>query len=156
MPPRPEPHLHSLADEQVAEAKEELKKAFILAAEGVYVEMFSKGIDAVWHEMLLDEQDFEEFSLRACGSIIGHAQNTGSGPISFVRAYEQRYGKLPLIWFRDWEGVVDESLYEGYLKHGNVVSAWICNPSHNCAMVQMHGSQPAGDSNQVIDSLKSE
>jgi hypothetical protein len=64
------PEKHKLSKEQVELSKHELAKAFKLSSEGIYVEMFSEGIDSVWHEMLADQKAFEKFSNDACGQVI--------------------------------------------------------------------------------------
>jgi hypothetical protein len=129
------PDKHNLSTEQVILSKDELRKIFNLTAQGIYVEMFSEGIDQVWHELIEDKETYEAFSKEACGYIIGHGENKDEGLVSFVEAYERRYGKLPRIWFFDANGVFDENRYAEYLSTGNIISAWVCNPTHNCAAV---------------------
>ena len=41
-------------------AKQELKKVFFLASNGVDVKMFSKFIDSIWHELLKDKNIVKE------------------------------------------------------------------------------------------------
>lgn len=134
--PRSDSGEHSLSAEQVELARDELRKVFRLAAENIYIEMFSEGIDAVWHQMLEDESSYEAFSMAATdGLIIGHAPTTGAGTVQFIESYERRYGKLPRIWFYNAEGQFDQAGYDQYLQTGNVISRWICTPTHNCAVI---------------------
>lgn len=113
-------------------AKAELAKAFQLAADGVDVKMFSKFIDGVWHDMAEDEEAFERFSLEACGHVISHAETSGEGAITFIDAYEERFGKMPDVWFMDAQGRLDRDLFAKHILEGQVVTGWDCTPTHNC------------------------
>jgi hypothetical protein len=124
-----------LSAEIKAAAKEELVKVFKLASQGYPVEMFSTAIDDVWHEMLGDKRSYEEFSISACGAVIGHAETSGQGLISFVKAYESAYGKLPAIWFTQRNGTFDDNRYRQYITSGVVTAGWDCTPTHNCARI---------------------
>lgn len=129
-------HLPQLADDQIQEAKVELGKMFRLAAEGVHIEMFSTGIDAVWHELSRDSVRYEDFCLASCGAVIGHGESSGQGHITFIKAYEEKYGKLPKIWFLQRSGKYDEERYKTYLDTGEVTSGWDCTPTHACMPVR--------------------
>ena len=124
-----------LDDAQKKAARTELAKIFKLAAQGHPVEMFSTAIDDVWHDMLMDRQAYEAFSLQESGAIIGHATTSGEGLISFIKAYEAAYGKLPEIWFTQRNGTYDSARYKQYLNSGVVRAQWDCTPTHNCARV---------------------
>ena len=119
-------------DEKKEQAKTELRKAFKLAVEGVDVKMFSKFIDNVWHQMRNDPASYEDFSLEACGHVITHAEESGEGAIEFIKIYEEKYGKMPDVWFMDKEGELDIENFVNHIEGRSVITGWDCNPTHNC------------------------
>ncbi|MTH98170.1 hypothetical protein [Roseibium sp. RKSG952] len=123
---------HSLTDQQQKAAKSELQKIFILSKDGIAVDVFSKGIDSVWHEMLDTPDAYADFCLSACGAVVGHQPSAGSGSVSFIESYERRWGKLPDIWFTTSDGSLDASLKREYDLFGTVHASWNCTPTHAC------------------------
>jgi hypothetical protein len=115
-----------------AVAEQELGKAFQLFADGFKVGMFSRAIDAVWHDMAKDSTAYERFSLDACGVVVAHDPAYGIGNVRWVAAYEEAHGKFPPIWFTDENGVLDAAAYSDYLQHGVIRTCWMCTPTHSC------------------------
>ncbi|MFI5722857.1 hypothetical protein [Streptomyces cyaneofuscatus] len=91
-------------------------------------EMFSRAVDAAWHQML-GTPDYEAFSTEHAGTVLGHREMNGSGAIGWVAAYERTYGPLPEIWFTDADGVLDECALALYKETGKVVAEWDCGPT---------------------------
>lgn len=112
-------------------AKTELKKAFQLSTEGVDVKMFSKYIDKVWHEMADNPEEYERFCLESCGQIITHSQQSGEGVVDFVQIYEERFGKMPDVWFMDEEANLNIENFVNHLEGRQTISGWDCTPTHN-------------------------
>ncbi|MGW3371712.1 hypothetical protein [Streptomyces hydrogenans] len=91
-------------------------------------EMFSRAVDAAWHQML-GTPEYAAFSTEHAGTVLGHREMSGSGPIGWVAAYEEAYGPLPEIWFTDADGVLDEAALARYKETGKVVAEWDCGPT---------------------------
>ncbi|MEU5921557.1 hypothetical protein [Streptomyces sp. NPDC047141] len=91
-------------------------------------EMFSRAVDAAWHQML-GTPEYAAFSTEHSGTVLGHREMNGSGPIDWVTAYEEAYGPLPEIWFTDADGVLDEGALAQYKETGKVVAEWDCGPT---------------------------
>lgn len=91
-------------------------------------EMFSRAVDAAWHRMLATPE-YKEFSKQHAGSVLGHCERGGTGPITWVSAYEETYGPLPEIWFTDASGVLDHAAFACYRNTGTVVAEWDCGPT---------------------------
>lgn len=121
-----------LSQKQRGEATEELAKVFQIAKDGVPVDVFSKAVDSVWHEMLEDEATYVEFCYKTVGVVIGHKESKGSGRVGFIKAYERRFGRLPDIWFTDATGRLIETQYGEYRDTGSVSASWNCRPTHGC------------------------
>ena len=128
--------VHSLSKFQVQKAKAELAKVFNMSAQGIEIEMFSMAIDAVWHEMLQEPENYKKFCIESCGGLVGHQETKGYGIMTFVESYEARFGKLDNIWFIDQHGVFNHEAWEQYLETGLVEASWKCGPTHGC-MVQI-------------------
>ncbi|MER6912540.1 hypothetical protein ABT354_12795 [Streptomyces sp. NPDC000594] len=90
--------------------------------------MFSRAVDAVWHRMLTIP-GYAAFSIEHAGTVLGHRETNGSGPISWVAVYEEEYGPLPGIWFTDADGVLDKAALARYEETGEVVAEWDCVPT---------------------------
>lgn len=91
-------------------------------------EMFSRAVDATWHQ-LLTTPEYMAFSTKYTGAVLGHREARGTGPIGWVAAYEKDYGPLPEIWFTDEKGVLDTSALDRYRRTGRVVAEWDCVPT---------------------------
>ncbi|MGW1187510.1 hypothetical protein [Streptomyces sp. NPDC002559] len=91
-------------------------------------EMFSRAVDAAWHQ-LLASSGYAAFSTEHAGAVLGHREMRGTGPIGWVAAYEEAYGPLPEIWFTDDKGILDESALARYRETGRVVAEWDCSPT---------------------------
>ena len=102
----------SLSEAQIEAATVELSRVLAITRDGVPVEMFSEAIDLVWHLLLKDRTSYIEFSLRACGQIIGHHEGDGFGTVRFIESYERRFGKLSPIWFARKDGSLDEVAHQ--------------------------------------------
>jgi hypothetical protein len=84
----------------------ELKRFFIMCSLLNNVPMFSKKVDAIWHEMLMYTKEYENFSLDLCGEHIHHAPNDVVTPDPHGRAwFDLLYAKLfhfteftPIAW----------------------------------------------------------
>ncbi|MFD9812881.1 hypothetical protein [Streptomyces sp. NPDC059080] len=90
-------------------------------------QMFCPVIDAAWHRMM-HTAEYAEFSIRHAGQLLGHASSHGKGRISWISAYEARYGPLPEIWFTGSDGRIDETRLTHYRQTGEVVAEWDCSP----------------------------
>ncbi|MEU7024383.1 hypothetical protein ABZ990_27560 [Streptomyces sp. NPDC046203] len=91
-------------------------------------EMFSPAVDAEWHK-LLGTPGYTAFSVEHAGTVLGHREVKGFGPITWVAAYEEAYGALPEIWFTDAKGILDEAALARYRETGAVVAEWDCSPA---------------------------
>ncbi|MGW3519499.1 hypothetical protein [Streptomyces hydrogenans] len=91
-------------------------------------EMFSRAVDAVWHRALAGP-GYADFCTGRAGSVIGHREAKGSGPIGWVTEYEEEYGPLPEIWFTDEEGRLNAAALARYRETGRVVAEWDCVPT---------------------------
>ncbi|MFI1654763.1 hypothetical protein ACH4ZU_07440 [Streptomyces sp. NPDC020472] len=91
-------------------------------------EMFSRAVDAAWHQML-GTPEYAAFSTDHAGSVLGHREMSGAGPVGWVAAYRKAYGPLPEIWFTDADGVLDEAALARYKATGTVVAEWDCGPT---------------------------
>ncbi|MEU6244193.1 hypothetical protein [Streptomyces sp. NPDC047024] len=91
-------------------------------------EMFSGAVDAEWHRML-SSPAYAAFCTEHAGTLIGHAENSGFGEISWVTAYEEMFGPLPEVWFADADGQVDAAALARYRETGEVVAEWDCSPT---------------------------
>ncbi|MFJ9886597.1 hypothetical protein ACIQRW_12130 [Streptomyces sp. NPDC091287] len=91
-------------------------------------EMFSRAVDAAWHQML-GSHEYEAFSTEHAGTVLRHREMNGSGLIGWVTTYEKAYGPLPEIWFTNADGLLDEGALARYKETGNVVAEWDCGPT---------------------------
>ncbi|MBW5481038.1 hypothetical protein [Streptomyces bambusae] len=91
-------------------------------------EMLSPAVDAAWHQML-DTPEYEAFSTEHAGTVLGHSEMNGAGPIAWVADYEEAYGPLPEVWFTDAKGNVDDAAVVRYKETGTVVAEWDCGPT---------------------------
>ncbi|MFF4038617.1 hypothetical protein [Streptomyces sp. NPDC001816] len=91
-------------------------------------EMFSAAIDAEWHR-LLNDPEYAQFCSEHADHLIGHVENKGTGPISWVSAYEEMFGPLPKIWFTGKDGQIDTEALARYRQTGVVVAEWDCTPT---------------------------
>ncbi|WP_411078663.1 hypothetical protein [Streptomyces sp. cmx-18-6] len=98
------------------------------AGGGGPAEMFSRAVDSAWHRMI-GTPEYAAFSSEHAGTVLGHREMNGSGPIGWVAAYEEAYGQLPAIWFTGADGVLDESALARYEATGKVVAEWDCGPT---------------------------
>ncbi|MEC1600702.1 MULTISPECIES: hypothetical protein [Bacillus subtilis group] len=119
-----ENNLKGTNGEKITEAKEELKKYFSLQYDKAV--MFSKFIDEVWHDLIENSpEEYNALSTSACGMIVSHVAVANHGKpteeILWINEYENRFGKLPPIWFMDEEGNIDEDIYNEYKKSGRVI-----------------------------------
>jgi hypothetical protein len=84
----------------------ELQRFFIMCSLLSNVPMFSKKVDAIWHEMLMYTKEYEKFSADLCGEHIHHAPNDAVQPDPHGRAwFDLLYSKLfvftdftPIAW----------------------------------------------------------
>ncbi|MGH3827619.1 MAG: hypothetical protein ACRDQX_10670 [Pseudonocardiaceae bacterium] len=110
----------------------ELARFFAIAADSTQMcPMFSTYIDQAWHILLATPDSYAQFSRDACGQVLGHQASLGDGRISWVPAYEARFGKLPPLWFADATGTVDQAEYTTYRETGEVFHSWDCGPTTN-------------------------
>ncbi|NEI24088.1 hypothetical protein GUK30_32600 [Rhizobium leguminosarum] len=117
------------------EAQDELRKVFQLACRGIQIEMFSEFIDEEWHRLMGDEKGYERFCVEACGYVVPHSEESGSGVVTFLEAYENEFGKFPQIWFLDRAGQTNSDLRDQYIRTGEVRASWKCTATHNCIAV---------------------
>ncbi|NSN01227.1 hypothetical protein HRD76_11390 [Enterococcus faecalis] len=112
-------------------ALKELGKFFALAGENVPDLMMPNSfIDEEWHAMLNDSETYEKFCLQYAGTLIKHEPSGGVDEFTWVKNYEQKYGKLNIIWFIDSSGTFNEKAYEEYIKNGIVKMSWDCKPAN--------------------------
>ena len=139
--------LNSLSPDQIDSAKLELSKIFKLAVAGVPIQMFSTAIDAVWHELLKDREGYKKFSIDACGHVVGHIEENGAGAVSFLEAYEKKFGQLPDVWFTDSEGKIDYALRRKYTAYGVIEANWDCGADHACESSPVKEPSPSKTAN---------
>ncbi|HTG70394.1 MAG TPA: hypothetical protein VL921_14145 [Candidatus Udaeobacter sp.] len=74
----------------------ELKRYFLMCGIMRSVPMYSRQVDAVWHEMLMFTREYEQFCSRFCGEMIHHAPHApGASPHPGERAlFDWVYGEL--------------------------------------------------------------
>ncbi len=118
----------NLSKENVSLAHTELEKVFHLSNSGIKVEMFSKAIDSVWHDMLKNKEEYKDFCNKTIGRYIKHIKAPDFGEITFTSEYEKRYGKLDSIWFMDENGKIDITLQSKYKNSDTIVASWDCSP----------------------------
>ncbi|MEZ4888025.1 MAG: hypothetical protein R3E32_25080 [Chitinophagales bacterium] len=115
------------------EATQELEKFFQVAV--VYqkktnkpARMMSCIVDEAWHQILKDELGYQNFCNNVVGQVLPHNQVKGFGVIGWTSIYEDMFGQLPEIWFRNSDGDLDSNTYQKYLKTGIIEAAWDCTP----------------------------
>jgi uncharacterized membrane protein YgcG len=74
----------------------ELKRYFLMCGIMRGVPMYSRQVDAVWHEMLMFTREYEQFCTRFCGEMIHHAPHApGVQPLPDERAwFDWVYGEM--------------------------------------------------------------
>lgn len=74
----------------------ELKRYFLMCGIMRSVPMYSKQVDAVWHEMLMFTREYEQFCMKFSGAMIHHAPHApGAQPLPGERAmFDWAYGEL--------------------------------------------------------------
>ncbi|MFE6049906.1 hypothetical protein ACFQ6N_04055 [Kitasatospora sp. NPDC056446] len=112
---------------------DELGRFFTIAAHRIEAgqaapEMFSAAVDAAWHRLVSDPAAYDAFALRHAGRRLAHAEDAGTGLVSWVGAYEEAYGPLPEVWFTDAHGTVDTEALAHYRETGEVRASWNCSP----------------------------
>lgn len=112
-----------------AEALQELSKAFLLNASGTRVEMFSPYLDEAWHRLEAAGDQYDEFCQTWVGARVDHQREPEEGLVTFVEKYEERYGALPLIWFRNINGTIRQDVYGQYRDTGMIHASWNCRPA---------------------------
>ncbi len=122
-------------------AVQELEKVFSLCREGIHVEMFSPYIDAVWHSIA--DQDGRVWAIGKANSDIIHNEKPEAGSVTFVEAYEGRWGKLPDVWFFDEAGDLRQEMKSAYDQYGVIYASWNCTP----------GMSPTGIAPDIHDIL---
>jgi hypothetical protein len=98
----------------------ELKRFFIMCSLLNNVPMFSKKVDAIWHEMLMYTKEYEKFSSDLCGEHIHHAPNDTVKPDPHGRAwFDLLYAKLfvfteftPFAWGTFFQNPLHPGLLE--------------------------------------------
>ncbi|MFE1245821.1 hypothetical protein ACFW35_17045 [Fictibacillus sp. NPDC058756] len=98
----------------------ELKRFFIMCSLLNNVPMFSKKVDAIWHEMLMYTKEYEKFSSDLCGEHIHHAPNDTVTPDPHGRAwFDLLYTKLfvftefaPVAWGTFFQNPLHPGLLE--------------------------------------------
>jgi hypothetical protein len=98
----------------------ELKRFFIMCSLLNNVPMFSKKVDAIWHEMLMYTKEYEKFSSTLCGEHIHHAPNDVVTPDPHGRAwFDLLYAKVfvfteftPIAWGTFFQNPLHPGLLE--------------------------------------------
>ncbi len=74
----------------------ELKRYFLMCSLMRSVPMYSRQVDAVWHEMLMFTREYEQFCTAFCGEMIHHAPHAPDAkPVEGERAlFDWLYGEL--------------------------------------------------------------
>ncbi|EOO08755.1 hypothetical protein [Bacillus cereus] len=122
-------HTAHLNEELVQEGTAELGKFLKMYSEGVSnLTMPSRFIDVIWHDMLENPEEYEAFSNKFAGMVVGHEPIVGEGKIEWVTNYEKRFGKLNSTWFMDQNGRFNKKAYEEYQKTGVWRASWDCGP----------------------------
>lgn len=120
------------AEVDTGHALTELARFFAVTADSAQIcPMFSAFVDRTWHILLSTPDTYAQFSREACGQVLGHQVSLGEGRIPWIPDYENRFGKLPPLWFADASGTVDQAAYAAYRATGEVFHSWDCNPTTN-------------------------
>lgn len=90
--------------------------------------MFSGAIDVTWHERAQKLPAHEASAIQRAGPVVRHVEVGGPGFILWVTAYEEIYGRLPVVWFTDSDGHVDKAACATYQETGRVQASWNCGP----------------------------
>lgn len=95
----------------------ELQRFFIMCSLLSNVPMFSKKVDAIWHEMLMYTKEYEKFSSELCGEHIHHAPNDVVEPDPHGRAFfDLLYSKL--FYFTEFTPIAWGSFFQNPLHQG--------------------------------------
>ncbi|WP_156418537.1 hypothetical protein [Aureimonas sp. D3] len=113
----------SASDEISKEAAiKELGRYFQLRIPGA--PMFSDYIDDVWHDMMADREAYDEFARTNWGQLVEHHEfeegDAVYAEIPWVKDYEQKFGKLPAVWFARSDGSIDTELQTEYQETGKI------------------------------------
>ncbi|TYR78270.1 hypothetical protein FZC66_20105 [Priestia megaterium] len=109
-------------------AEKELGRYFELAVDGVEnLGMPDNILDKVWHEKLENPEEYLKFCNNTVGCYIEHGQLMGEGEPSWIKNYEDKFGKLDPIWFTNDKGSFNEGAYNSYINTGKVKMSWNCN-----------------------------
>lgn len=85
-------------------------------------------VDKVWHALLENKAEYQEFTDKAIGCRVDHLPNGGYGVIDWVPAYESMFGPLDPIWFADHDGNIDMAAHDSYRETGVWKASWDCTP----------------------------
>jgi len=85
-------------------------------------------VDTEWHRILKQPDDYRKFCHAAVARDVLHEPSQGEGEIGWLGTYERLYGRLPEIWFRSTDGILDMSRRQKYLDTGVFYASWECNP----------------------------
>jgi len=78
--------------------------------------------------MLEEHGKYETFCRETAGSFIEHLPGDGEGNITWIDAYEAKFGRLDPLWFTDEDGNLDHVAYEKYLRARGFEASWKCTP----------------------------
>jgi hypothetical protein len=107
-------------DQAVTELGRFLTVAATRLDKGEPTPMFCPYIDQVWHNLVGRPAMYKGFAMKWAGRLIGHAESSGYGEISWVTDYEYSFGQLPDIWFTDASGAIDHASHEESLRTGQI------------------------------------
>lgn len=129
---------------------EELAKYFVIVVGADQpAPMFSPFIDEIWHELLKTE-GYADWSQKACGYIIEHVPGNGTGTITWINDYHERFGQLPPEWFAAESGLIDQAAYAKYLKTFELEASWDCKPAKRPAVKPAAAIDACWDCGPVI------
>lgn len=87
-------------------------------------------VDSVWHDLLDKPQELRALIDQHLGieMEVAHLKSSGEGLLGWVGVYESRFGKLPLPWFINPDGAVNDDALAHYEQTGEVRMSWDCTP----------------------------
>ena len=86
-------------------------------------------VDTAWHELIKDTPAYKSFTREAVGADVLHVASQGTAVLEWVSVYEQRFGKLPAVWFVDENNALNEVARQQYLDTGVFKASWDCEPA---------------------------
>jgi len=109
----------------------ELQKFMIVAKELNFknCQMPKCIVDDYWHNLIKEPNKYLLFTATSTGLYVEHKESNGFGEISWVKKYEELFGKLDKVWFTSSTGKFDEVSFKSYYENGKMIASWDCTPA---------------------------